>query len=55
MMRDPETIDKQHVWHWYATGIKKLRRDPAALLSLLSMADALAAEREKRFIGEIVR
>lgn len=47
--------DKQHVWHWYATGIKKLRRDPAALLSLLSMADALAAEREKRFIGEIVR
>ena len=46
MMRDPETI---------ADWQEAVNADPAALLSLLSMADALAAEREKRFIGEIVR
>ncbi len=47
--------DKQHVWCWYASAIKKLRRNPSALLRLLSIADLLAAEREKRFVGEILR
>ena len=41
MMRDPETIAE-----W---------QEAVNAVSLLSMADALAAEREKRFIGEIVR
>ena len=41
LMRDPETIAE-----W---------QEAVNAVSLLSMADALAAEREKRFIGEIVR
>lgn len=44
--------DKQHVWHWYATAIKKLRRNPDALLKLLAIADALGAERDKRMRAE---
>lgn len=40
--------DKQHVWHWYKNAIKKLRRNPAELLRLLAIADALDVERDKR-------
>ena len=40
--------DRQHVWHWYAQAIRKLRAQPDTLRRLLAMADALAAEREKR-------
>lgn len=47
--------DRQHVWHWYANGIKKLRRNPAALIRLLAIANALADERAKRFVGETKR
>jgi hypothetical protein len=44
--------DKQHVWHWYATAIRKLRRNPDILHKLLGIADHLAAERDKREIVE---
>lgn len=44
--------DKQHVYHWYASGIKKLRRNPGALRRLLGIADVLAAERDRRAIAE---
>ena len=44
--------DKQHVWHWYKNGIKKLRRNPQELFRLLSIANDLAAEREKRSLRE---
>ncbi len=40
--------DRQHVWFWYCSAIKKLRRDPESLLKLLSIADALARERDRR-------
>jgi hypothetical protein len=44
--------DRQHVYHWYASGIKKLRRNPDMLLRLLGIADALSCERDKRGIVE---
>ena len=44
--------DKQHVWHWYASGIKKLRRDPAKLKQLLELANAVATERDSRALVE---
>ena len=46
------STDKQHVWHWYKNGIKKLRRNPDVLQRLLGIANHLAVERDKRQVVE---
>ena len=46
------STDRQHVWLWYVTAIKKLRRSPDVLQRLLGVADELAIERDKREIVE---
>ena len=46
--------DKQHVWHWYATAIKKLRRHPELLLRLREEASLLEAERARRCGEELL-
>jgi hypothetical protein len=48
------STDRQHVWHWYASGIRKLRENPAELRRLLCVANDLERSRQRRLSGDAV-